>query len=113
MLTGELFTTEAKAMSSSLCGAMAAAVAFVVTKEFSTVSQLIGTGETFCIFAGFSVTCAVFVWCTVPETKGKSFNDIQRSLGADHDNGSNVIDDNTTVTSVSEDTIDRTNRITA
>lgn len=114
VLTGELFTTDAKAISSSLCGAMAAAVSFFLTKEFPVLTERIGTGETFFIFAAFAVNCAVFAWCTVPETKGKSFNDIQRSLGACYDNNDrNDIDDNTMVTSVSQDTLPKTKEIDA
>lgn len=100
VLVGELFTTEVKAIASSLSGSMSWLIAFLVTKFFSNVRDAIGLGQTFFIFAGFAAVCTAFVWFMVPETKGKSFNDIQRSL-----NGETGSDDNTTITSVSQNTI--------
>lgn len=83
VLVGELFSTETKAIASSLTGSTSWLIAFIVTKFFSNVSDAIGSGETFFIFAVFAAVCTAFVWFVVPETKGKSFSEIQRSLNVE------------------------------
>lgn len=109
VLVAEIFTTEAKAIASSMTGSTSWLIAFIVTKFFSNIRDLIGLGQTFFVFAGFAAICTVFVSAMVPETKGKSFNEIQRSLcnGASTDNHNhNDLDDNhTTDTNASENTI--------
>lgn len=80
-------------------------IAFIVTKFFSKVTDTIGVGQTFFVFAAFAAACTIFVWSFVPETKGKSFHDIQRSLGSDADDNDTVSDDKTTITGVSQNTI--------
>lgn len=105
VLVGEIFSTEAKAISSSLSGSTSWLAAFIVTKFFSNIRDAIGIGETFFLFAVFAIICTIFVWLTVPETKGRSFREIQRLLGSAQDSDNNDQDDNTTVTSVSQNTI--------
>lgn len=106
VLVGELFSTEAKAIASSLCGSESWLVAFIVTNQFSNVAKSIGKGPTFFGFAGFAAICGIFVFLMVPETKGRSFFEIQRALGDRSNSGQNRADDNnTTVTSVSQNTI--------
>lgn len=80
VLVAEIFTTETKAVASSLTVATSCLNAFIVTKFFSNVRDLIGIGPTFFVFGGFTTICAIFVLAIVPETKGKSFHEIQRSL---------------------------------
>lgn len=53
---------------------------FILTNVFDSVTLSIGIGQTFVIFAGFAVFAAIFVYFLVPETKGKSFNEIQLML---------------------------------
>lgn len=81
VLIGELFTAEVKGPASSASGTVAWLLAFLVTKTFSNVRDLIGLGETFWLFAFFSALGSIFVMIFVPETKGKSFVEIQRILG--------------------------------
>ncbi|KOC60547.1 Facilitated trehalose transporter Tret1 [Habropoda laboriosa] len=80
MMTGEIFPAEVKGVAASSACFLNSALVFVVTKYFSNVSQIIGVGETFWLF---SVVCAigtVFVYLLVPETKGKTLEEIQREL---------------------------------
>lgn len=106
VLVGEIFTTEVKAITSSLSGSTSWLVAFLVTKFFSNIRDLIGIGQTFFIFAVFAAICTVFVLVFIPETKGKSFNEIQRSLQSGISNRSEDVDDNsTTITNASQNTI--------
>lgn len=56
---------------------------FIVTKFFSDLTKTFGTDVTFWIFTVISVIGTVFSWKGIPETKGKSFEQIQRELGGE------------------------------
>lgn len=73
-----------------------------MTKFFSNVANAIGMGETFFLYAGFAAGCTLFVWFIVPETKGKSFNEIQRLLSGERNevNQSNSFATNSTLNSI-------------
>lgn len=83
VLIGELFTAEVKGPASSASVTISWLLAFLVTKTFSNVRNLIGLGQTFWVFAFCSALGTIFVLLFVPETKGKSFVEIQRILGSD------------------------------
>lgn len=81
VLIGELFTTETKGVASSASGTVAWLAAFIVTKTFPNIRNWIGFGETFWMFAIFCVIGMIFIRSSIPETKGRSFSEIQRILG--------------------------------
>lgn len=80
VMIGELFATDIKGVAGSIAGSFSWFLAFVITKSFTNVREVIGIGETFWLFAAFSALGTVFVWYYVPETKGKSLIDIQKML---------------------------------
>jgi sugar porter (SP) family MFS transporter len=51
--------------------------AFLVSEFFLTLLDAIGTSATFWLFAAFSGIAFVWVWKKVPETKGRSLEEIQ------------------------------------
>lgn len=59
--------------------------AFFVTKFFSSLVSAIHIYNTFWLFTLFSVLGTFFVLFIVPETKGKSMDEIQEMLGAGND----------------------------
>ena len=65
-----------------VCGGMSATVNWVsnliVAQSFLSVVGLVGTSVTFLILAGISVLALVFVVLFVPETKGLSFEEVDR-----------------------------------
>uniref|UniRef100_U5EQL0 Facilitated trehalose transporter Tret1 n=1 Tax=Corethrella appendiculata TaxID=1370023 RepID=U5EQL0_9DIPT len=83
LMMGELFATNVKNYAGPLAGTSNWLLAFVVTKIFSTLTESIGSGPTFWFFSGFSILGTVFVYFVVPETKGRSLNDIQRILAGE------------------------------
>ncbi|CAH0721286.1 unnamed protein product, partial [Brenthis ino] len=77
----ELFPIEVKAVASPIATAFCWILSFLVTKFFPTISDSIGMHVGFFIFA-VCCTCAFFFTLfLVPETKGKSFQEIQEMLG--------------------------------
>ncbi|XP_067007506.1 facilitated trehalose transporter Tret1 isoform X2 [Anabrus simplex] len=83
MIFGELFPSQIKGSASSVACLFNWILAFCVTKFFSDLSHAFGNGPTFWIFCGISTLGTVFVFFIVPETKGKSLEQIQRELGGE------------------------------
>lgn len=53
---------------------------FLVSSTFGMLSTSIGVGPTFWIYAGWSFLGIFYVFFLVPETKGKSLDEIQIML---------------------------------
>jgi MFS family permease len=83
LMLSEIYSNEYNAVASPLTGAFNWGLAFVITLTFGSISAAIGIGETFWIFAGLSVVGTIFTFMFVPETKGRSMNDIQRMLNGE------------------------------
>ncbi|XP_043510902.1 facilitated trehalose transporter Tret1-like, partial [Frieseomelitta varia] len=80
MMMGELFAAEVKGVAASSACFLNWVLVFIVTKFFSDLSNAIGIGPTFWLFAVVCVIGIFFVYFLVPETKGKSLEDIQKEL---------------------------------
>lgn len=90
LMMGELFASDIKGVAGSIAGTSNWVLAFIVTKTFVNLKEALGSGETFWLFAGITLVGAVFVFVFVPETKGKSLNEIQDILaGKSNRNQSN------------------------
>lgn len=59
--------------------------AFVVARSFLSIVDAIGESTGFFLFAALCVVSVAFVWRLVPETKGRSLEEIQERwvLGGD------------------------------
>lgn len=80
MMLGELFSTDIKSFAVSLTNIWSCFLAFIVAKLFQVISDSLGIEIS---FAWFAISCfigVVFIVFYVPETKGKSFADIQNEL---------------------------------
>lgn len=103
-LLGELFAPDVKGMAASLNGTLNwllgniityfrhllfffkqlfSFTAFVITKTFTNLVSALGRGGAFWLFSGLSVLGTVFIFFIVPETKGKSLNEIQTLLAGE------------------------------
>ncbi|EDW70801.1 facilitated trehalose transporter Tret1-2 homolog isoform X1 [Drosophila virilis] len=80
LMMGELFATDIKGFAGSIAGTTNWVLAFVVTKTFKNLNDGLGNGGTFWLFAGVTLVGVIFVFLAVPETKGKSLNEIQQEL---------------------------------
>jgi SP family facilitated glucose transporter-like MFS transporter 8 len=81
MMVGELFAPQIKGFASSLSCVLNWILAFLVTRFYSDLKDEFGTHTTFWIFAVISAIGTVFVFFIVPETKGKTLDEIQKELG--------------------------------
>ena len=77
LVMSEIFPVRARGTASALASMTNWVVAFIVTKEFDLLQNTIGAAATFWLFGLFCVLGVVFVWKKVPETKGKSLEDIE------------------------------------
>ena len=77
LVMSEIFPTRCRGIAAMICMCFNWFMAFVVTREFITLQDLLGKQHVFYLF---SVCCAFsiwFVWKFLPETRGKSLEDIE------------------------------------
>jgi SP family facilitated glucose transporter-like MFS transporter 8 len=85
-LMGEIFPAEVKGLASSIATAVNWGLSFVITKTVNSETDLFGGQPKGLggVFGGYGVICLLgifFVKCFIPETKGKSFDQIQAEIG--------------------------------
>lgn len=65
-----------------MCGGMSATVNwvsnFIVAQSFLSIAEAAGTGATFLILAVVAVIAFIFVFVLLPETKGLTFEEVER-----------------------------------
>lgn len=77
LLMSELIPTRCKGIAASVAVVASWGSAFLVTSQFSTLQIVLGNSGVFYLFSAF---CAISVWFVsryIPETKGKSLEDIE------------------------------------
>ncbi|XP_020283040.1 facilitated trehalose transporter Tret1-like [Pseudomyrmex gracilis] len=77
---GELFPTNVKALGLMMPIVMGNIIAFIVTKSYAVIAANIGVHVPFWIFSASSFVSALFTFFYVPETKGKTLEQIQEKL---------------------------------
>lgn len=80
LLSAELFPPEVKSIGSGGAAAINWFIAFIVTKFYLNLKNSIGGDTTFYIFGLVSFLGTVFIYFYVPETKGKTLDEIQKEL---------------------------------
>jgi len=75
-----LFLAKIRGTAASLATAFNWACTFVVTKTFSDLLRIFGADGAFWFFGGICLLGLVFIIFCVPETQGKSLEDIERNL---------------------------------
>ncbi|KAL7024039.1 hypothetical protein ACKWTF_012880 [Chironomus riparius] len=81
-LLGELFTIEAKKVIAPFAQTLNHGLTFLIGLSFPFFSSIIGTGNVFLIFAATIFIDIIFAYNFIPETQGKSFEEIQKALDA-------------------------------
>ncbi|XP_050304498.1 facilitated trehalose transporter Tret1-2 homolog [Anthonomus grandis grandis] len=77
---GEMFPANVKSVASTVTAANCWFFGFILTKYFSVVAELIGKSGSFGLFGGCCAIALVFVYKCLPETTGKSLQEIQDIL---------------------------------
>jgi sugar porter (SP) family MFS transporter len=80
VLLGEIFSQEAKKVIAPFSQTMQFSMSFVIGILYPALVATIGTGATFLIFSGFCILGLVFTIFVIPETKNKTFEEIQKLL---------------------------------
>lgn len=81
ILLGEFFSSDAKKVIAPFSQTMSFVMSFVVGNLYPDLANHIGTGLSFYMFAGFCFVGLLFTILFIPETKGKSLDEIQSMLG--------------------------------
>jgi SP family arabinose:H+ symporter-like MFS transporter len=80
VLFSELFPNRIRGIAISFVGLINSAVSFVVQLVFPWELENIGPSTTFLIYGVFAVIGLIFVWRTLPETKGRSLEELEAEL---------------------------------
>ncbi|CAH0694342.1 unnamed protein product [Spodoptera exigua] len=83
MMAGDLCQIDIKAFVGSTAGTLNWLLSFTVTSTFNSLNAAIGSGQVFWMFAGIMLIGFVFIFFVIPETKGKSVDEIQVLLGGE------------------------------
>lgn len=77
LVMSEIFPSRVKGFASSVCVLTNWGSAFIITKTFQDLMDLLTSAGTFWLFSGCCALNIVFTILFVPETKGKSLEQIQ------------------------------------
>lgn len=81
MLNGEIYSEEAKSKSTSIAIGTNWITTFLVTKFSTNLTLAINDSGTYFLYGSICFICAIFCTVVVPETKGKSLEDIREYFG--------------------------------
>ncbi len=79
VVISEIFPTKIRGQAMSIATLVLWASAYLVSQTFPILKAKIGSAETFWIYAACSLAGLVFVLRVVPETKGRSLEEIEQS----------------------------------
>ncbi|MBN1852744.1 MAG: sugar porter family MFS transporter [Pirellulales bacterium] len=81
IVIGEIFPTAVRGRAVAIATTAIWIGAFTLTRVFPPLLKAIGAGNVFGIFAIITGFAVVFIWQTLPETKGRTLEEIERSWG--------------------------------
>lgn len=77
----EVFPNRVRGKAVSVATAVNWFSAWLVSQFFLTLIDAIGSSATFWLFATFSALAFVWIWHSVPETRGRSLEEIEEMMG--------------------------------
>jgi facilitated trehalose transporter len=80
LMMGEILPARVRGTAASVATAFNWTCTFIVTKTFIDLIRVAGTHGAFWIFGAICIVAMVFVRFCVPETQGRSLEDIEKSL---------------------------------
>lgn len=82
-MQAELFPINVKSLASSIATMMACIFNFIVTKLYQSVKDAFGLYTVFWLFASVAYIGVFFTYFFVPETKGKTLEEVQDNIQSD------------------------------
>ena len=79
-LLSEIFPNKLRGLAISVMGFWNSIVSFSVATVFPAQLEFMGSGNTYLIYSFFGLLTLLFVWRFVPETKGKSLEELESEL---------------------------------
>lgn len=73
----ELFPNQLRGRATSIAVSALWAACIAVTLTFLTIVDALGVSSAFLVYAGLSLATFIFVWTMVPETRGKTLEELQ------------------------------------
>ena len=80
VLFSELFPNRIRGLAISFVGLINSGVSFIVQLVFPWEMSTLGSSTTFMIYGVFALLGLIFVVMKVPETKGKSLEELEKML---------------------------------
>lgn len=77
LVMSEIFPSKVRGVASAVCVLTNWSMAFIVTKTFQDMMNLLTSAGTFWLFASMCITNIIFTIAFVPETKGKTLEQIE------------------------------------
>ncbi|XP_064483094.1 solute carrier family 2, facilitated glucose transporter member 8-like [Ornithodoros turicata] len=87
LMVSELLSQRIKGFATSVSTCFNWGTAFIITKVFNDMRSLLGSYGTYRFFSVAMVICLVIVTIYLPETKGRTLEDIQRSFRDEEQRG--------------------------
>jgi SP family arabinose:H+ symporter-like MFS transporter len=81
LIISEIFPTKIRGRAASVATSALWSGTLVVTFTFLSLVHSLGLAGTFAIYGALSFFCLVYIWKAVPETKGKTLEEIQETWG--------------------------------
>ena len=83
LMISEIYPLQIRSKAMAVATMCNWAANFIVSYYFLQMTQAIGRGQTFWVYGGMGVVALVFFWWKVPETKGRSLEEIERDIGGE------------------------------
>ena len=85
LMISEIFPLSMRGPAMAVCTMFNWGFNFLISYTFLTLTHVITKSGTFWLYAGFGILALVFFATLVPETKGRSLEEIQEDIGSDAD----------------------------
>jgi SP family xylose:H+ symportor-like MFS transporter len=80
VLISEIFPNRIRGAAVSIAVSALWIASFILTFTFPVILQAIGSAATFCLYAAICFIGFIFIWRRVPETKGRTLEQIEQQL---------------------------------
>jgi SP family arabinose:H+ symporter-like MFS transporter len=81
LIISEIFPTKVRGRAASIATSTLWSGTLVVTFTFLSLVKVLNLSGTFAIYGALSFACLIYVWKMVPETKGRTLEEIQQVWG--------------------------------